>query len=445
MPYTQYTLASFTSYISDLLDDPGSVYWPVHEIEIAIFEGLRVWGALTNYWRARGAFNLDPAKVNPYYDMSQIVPNLRTRITTLDEIVQGIQFMLLEPPSGISGVGMSGQVGIQSILDAIQYARNRFIIDTHLPLTIHDLFGDPPAPQGTVTYSPSTVYLHRTSWQDSSSQTWTNLWRQDEWAMDRADPDWTVNPASPICYSESDLAPLQLQLQPAPINAGHLDGVTVDSEEVDLTDPTSTFNIPDEWIHAVKYAALSNILQGGMIADDVRGDYAETRYQQAVTFAKDARSILRAIYQSRPLNISSLASLDAASPFWRNQVGAPSSAGIMYDMLVINPGMPDRAYGMEVDVVQSAPIPSWPFDPASFFMPLGPEDLDALADYVTHILLFKCGGKDFTSTMSGYDSFMKAVTGRKAINTAKVKYFAPIFGKSQDEWARRPDKVETNA
>jgi hypothetical protein len=280
---------------------------------------------------------------------------------------------------------------------------------------------------------------------DSTSGQWTNLWRQDEWAMDKGDPYWTQNPAGPVAYSESDLSPLQLQLYPAPVNSGMLDGLTVDSVERDLTNPNSTFQIPDEWIHAIKYAALSNILSGGMINDDLRQEYSEMRYSQAITFARNATSILRVACNAMPLNIDSLASLDAGEPFWRNQVGAPIQVGAMYDMLTVSPGSPDQAYSITADVVQSAPIPTSPFDPTTFFIPMGPEDLDTLVDYVCHVLLFKCGGKDFKETMSGYDGFMKAASNRMGINKAKVQYFAPLFQVAQKEWNTRRDRVESNA
>lgn len=445
MPYTQYTLAQFTSYIADILDDTNSVYWPVEEIQIATYEALRLWGCLTSYWRARGTFNLNPSQPYPYYDLSIQLPNLRTRSVTLQEIVKSIQYMLLENPSGIVGTGMSGQLLVQSILDSLQYARNRFIVDAHLPVSIVQPFGDPPAPQGTVSFDASTVYLHRTSWQDSTSTTWTNLWRQSEWSFDKSNYQWTTQAGQPIAYSESSLSPLQLQLYPPPLNAGSMDALTVESYEIDITNPNATFNMPDEWIYALKYAAISSILSGGMIENDFLGDYCEERYTQAVEFAKDARSILRVQCNGSPLSISPLAAIDAGSPYWRNQSGPPLQAGILFDTLVIAPGMPDQAYGLMCDVVQTAPIPPTPFDPTSWYIPIGPEDLDAIVGYVCHVLAFKCGGSDFKGTMIEYDTFMSAVARRKAINAAKIRYFEPLFGMAQKEEARRPDRSEVNA
>ena len=256
--------------------------------------------------------------------------------------------------------------------------------------------------------------------------------------MDRSTPDWTINPGVPQAYSESESGPLKLQLFPAPVSIGVGEALTVDSLQMDLTDAASTFNVPDEWVHAIKYAALSYLLYGeGQIKDPVRAEYAEKRYQQAVDLIRDARSVIRLLVGGVPLPIDSIESLDASTPFWRNQSGPPSVAGVAYDWIAVSPGIPDQAYGISADVVQSAPIPQ-----LNEYLQLGPEELDHLVDYVTHILVFKCGGTDFKSTFPGYDSFMQSVAGRKAINSAKIKYLTPMMGQAQVEQAERPDRMK---
>jgi hypothetical protein len=146
--YSQVSLGTLTSQISGILDDAGQVYWTAPEIQYAIWEALRYWGALTNYWRARGAFALSPG--TPYYDLSVQLPALRTRSWTLGQMTQEIQYLLLEAPNGISGVGMSGQVSVSTILSAIQRARNRFALDSKIPLSIHRTQASTP-PDGLVT------------------------------------------------------------------------------------------------------------------------------------------------------------------------------------------------------------------------------------------------------------------------------------------------------
>lgn len=450
--YQQVTLDSLITEISTLLDDPTQVYWVPEEIKLAIFEALRVWGALTSYWRSRGTFNLDPSQATPWYDLGEIFAAgatfpFRTRSTTLDQLTREIQYMSLEAANGISGAGMSGQITISSILQALQRARNRFVLDAHFPLSLATLFGGPPPPEGIFQFSESAVFVHRVGWQDypggvgsGAGGQWANLWREDSWSMDKGFSGLQgLTPGLPASYSEASLAPLQFEILPIPQNEGSAEALIVASKRLDLADPLSLFSVPDEWAHAVKYAALSDLYSAeSQNKDPLRAQYAEMRYQQAIAFAKDARSIIRLAANGQPLITDSLAALDAGSCYWRNQTGPPQSAGLAYDWIGINPGVPSSASSITADVVAVAPLPVLGGD----FLPLGQEELDNIIDYVTHVLTFKCGGQEFTGTFPGYDSFLQSVAGRNSINAAKVRYLTPLFATPQQEWQRRPDQLE---
>jgi hypothetical protein len=421
-----------------LLDDQSGVYWTTAEKQYAVWEGLKIMGAYGNYWRARGEFNLTVGQ--SFYDLSTVLPTLRPRTWTLNQLTQDIQYACLEAANGISGVGMSGQISVGSILQAIARARNQFVLDAHLPLSLLSL-PTPPSPTGTVVFDQSTVFLHRVSWQDGFTSQFTNLWREDAWAIDHADPYWTTTPAQPSKYSESELSPLILQLAPAPLSTGVLEALAVLSVTINLTNPNALLQIPDEWVHAIKYAALSDIFGAeSQNADPLRAKYAEMRYQQAIDAAMSARSVFRLLYGGVPLPIDSLAAIDAAQPYWRNQAGPPQMAGVLYDYLAFNPGSPDSDYGITADVVQSAPLPT-----PSGFIQLGEEDIDRLLDYATHIMTFKCGGKEFQSTFAQYDSFMQAVATRGAINKAKIRYLTSLLGQPQKEEGERPDQLSKEA
>lgn len=398
-----------------------------------------MWGLLTSYWRTRGTFNITPSDPYPFYDLSIELPTLRPRTWTLNQIVQEIQYMLLENPSGISGAGMSQQISIGNILNAVSDGLNRFLLDAHFPISIHEEFGNPPPPTGMIQFSQNTVFVHRAAWRDVPGGIWANLWRQDSWASDWNNTQWTIEPGPPSVYSEAENAPLMLQLVPPPINEGVLEALTVDSNVINLGVGSSLLGIPDEWIPAVKYAALSQILSAdSQINDPLRAQYAETRYGQLMDFAKNAKSIIRALCNNLPLQLDPLASIDMGYPTWRNQIGPPINGGVLYDIMSINPGTPDQTYGIAADVVQAAPIPLG----SNNYIPVGEEQIDSIKSYAVHILTFKCGGNEFKSTMSGHDAFMKAVATRKGVNAAKIKYLEPIFGQYQREEALRPDIME---
>ena len=446
MPYSLTTLQQFISAISTLLDDSGQVYWTVPEIQYAVYEGMYVWGAFSNYWRSRGVFNAVPPTTGspppPYYDLSQQLPTLRTRTWTLTQMVQEIQYHLLEKPS-MTGVGMSGQISIQAILNAINYARDRFVLDARIPLTYHAVLGSPPPPDGMISFNQNSVYVHRTSWQDTFSSVWTSLWREDGWSLDKNNRLWTVTPGTPNSYSEAENSPLKLQLSPPPLNTGAVEAFTVDSLLVPLTSGSQTFQVPDEWVHAIKYCALARLLSTeNQLKDMVRAEYADKRYQQSIEFTKDARSIIRVLCNSIPLPIDAITSLDAGKPYWRNQTGPPRIGGVMYDVLALSPGISDSTYGIAVDVVQAAPLPTYNASSATDNIQMGQEDLEYLTRYVVHYLSFKCGGNEFKSSMGEYDSFMQGVSLQKGVNKAKIRYFTPMMGQAQQEWAMKPDRLQ---
>lgn len=436
-PYTQFTLGNIEGQLATLLDDQSGVYWVAKEKQYAIWEALNVWGALTGYWRARGEFHTNPAQTNPYYDMSVLFPMLRARSATLGQMVEDIQYMSLEPPSGVSGAGMSGQINIGSILIAIANACYKFFVDAGIPFSINVVDPSPIPDEQTAALPQRCVILHRCMWFDAFSGVWYPLWRQDAWTQDHGDVYAATEPSIPKSFSESELAPLMVQVYPAPVASGLLEAVTVDSQTLDLSNANQTFAVPNEWVHAIKYGALTDLYSGeSQNVDPLRAKYADTRYRQAIMAVKGAKSIIRATSRNQQMSIDSLAAMDAGMPYWRNQTGNPSVAGVMYDILAVAP-QPVQTYPVTVDMVRSAPIPLNGND----FIQVGREDIGNILDYASHILTFKCGGVEFQNTFPQYDSFMQAVERRKAITAAKILYLKAIFGQPKKEMEERPDSV----
>ncbi len=441
MPYSQFTLDEVIDQMGELMDDTTFSFWTRPEITFALYEALTVFGALSSYWRQRGVFTVTPTDPSPFYELNVKLPALRPRTTTLESVVKQIQYRLLEYPSGITGAQSSGQVSVLSILQAIARARNRFCLDVHFPNNIHPNFAPVAPPDGLVSFPQSSVYVHRASWQDSGGQ-WANLWRQDDWVFDHSPGDWPTNAGFPEAYSEAELAPLQLQIYPPPASAGTLEAVTVDSIDMDITDPNALFDMPNEWVWAITWAAIEDLMTGGgQIIDALRGEYASQRYKQAVDVARDARSIIRLTLNGNPLLIDTLTAIDAGNPYWRNQSGQPQMAGVLYDIVAINPGIVDQNYSIGADLVVPAPLAT-----GGEFVQIGQESLEDIMDYASHILFFKCGGKEFQDTFGMLDNFLKAVSQRKGVNAAKIRYFEPLFAQWQREQVQRPDaKVVTNA
>lgn len=431
--YDQNTLGSLSDQLGVLMDDQNGLFWVTAEKHYAIWEALRTWGALTGNWRQRGVFNITSA--TPWYALNAELSALRTRTWTLNQVVTQMQYMILENPSGIAGTGMSGQIDIESILQAVKRARNQFVVDVNLPFTVHNTELTVTPTDGLVQLPNETIFLHRLSWRDITSGTWTNLWREDSWATDHSNPAWLTEPGSPVSFSQSQLSPLEAQLVPLPLNGGNLESVTVDSLQIDTSDADATFDIPDEWIHAVMYCAMADIFSSGQLDDYVRFTYCTTRYGQAVDAARMARSIIRLQINGNVLPIDSLAAIDAGRPFWRNQSSRPASAGVLYDLLAFA-NTPNTTYSVSADVVRSAPLPTSDIE----LVQIGPEDISEILNYAVNVLTFKCGGNEFLETMKGYDSFLAAAANRNKVLAVKARYMQPIFAQAQIEQLNRPDR-----
>src|SRR5690349_6666012 len=98
---------SLVAEIAALQDDPTFIQWAAQEIRYGVVEALRFWGALTSYWRQRGAFNT--AGGVPWYDLSVQLPTLRPRTVTFNDIAIEIDYHCFELPGGVSGTGLTSQ------------------------------------------------------------------------------------------------------------------------------------------------------------------------------------------------------------------------------------------------------------------------------------------------------------------------------------------------
>lgn len=429
--YTQTTLGSLVNTIASLISDPTFIQWKQQEITFAIYEALRVWSGYTAYWRERGAFNIDETTV--WVDISAELPTLRSRTVTIDSIDREIQYHFFEQSNGVSGAGMSGQFDNASIIRSIVRARNRFALDAALPITRSQIAISPP-PSGRMLIDEDTVYLHRAAWVDASGKINT-LWREDGWSEDKYNPLWTLEPDTPFAYSQAETRPVEIQLYPAPIASGELEVLTVDSVDIDTTDDTSTLQMPDDFCHAIKYAAMADILSmDGETFDPFRADYCEQRYQQSVIAARLFQSVLRVQLNDVPLPLDALQNIDASQPYWRNRRDKPTNVGATFDFMMFA-DMPDQLYGVTVDVARSAPIPTTSGD----YIQIGREDLQHIIDYVQHYLSFKLGGDEFRDTFSQYDSTLKAIAQRNKVLSAQCHYLNALFQQPRKESDIRPD------
>jgi len=432
--YAQITQAGLAQEIAVALQDPSHVYWSLGEIYAAIDEGLLYWGALTSWWRERGTFSTSAA--TPLYDLHTLLPTLRARTYTLGDLTNEILYHFLEPctgsPAGVAGTGDTDQFTIGQITSVLTRKRNELAIDAKLPQTFSTI-PVPFTPEGILTLGDEIALTGRGAWEDISTGIISPLNVEDYWAAQSWAPLWTVTPNKPYAMAFGETQPLQVQFIPPPLSAGNLHLVHVDTIGMAIADGTP-FEMPDEYVHAIKYASMYELLATNNQGYDAqRAQYCIERYKSYVELSKLQRSIIRIYLQGVPLPLDTLQALDSGRPNWQNQPGVPNLCGVAYDIIALS-NVPTQAFGMAADVIRSAPLPATTTD----FIQLGREEIPYLMDYCRHVLSFKMGGSDFIASVALYDNFLTGAKQRNKLLVSKIPYLQPLFNNAERETAVEP-------
>ncbi len=423
--YSQYTRSQFTSELAIALSDPNHTYWALDELERALNEALLHWGALSSYWTTSGLF--DTVANTPFYDLSAELPALRTRAYTLGNLYKEIQYHLFEPATGVAGggIGATDQFTITQITNALARRRNQFVIDSRIPLTFSQV-NVPAPPVDTMAITQDVALIARAAWIDAATGVVTPLRRTDTFAAQSYSPIWNLNPGKPYGYSQVESMPLTLILVPPPLASGAIHLTYAKTITMAVADAT-LLQVPDEFAGTIKWGALYEILSTNSQGyDPIRTKYALERYTAGIELTAMLRSVMRVRANNIVLPVTTLARLDAGTPYWQTGTGPIEKVACAYDLLAFK-SVPGAVYSITCDVVQAAPLPTADGD----FIQVGPEEMGYLMDYCRHILQFKVGGVEFVQSMPLYDNFLKGATQRNKLIAAKARYLTPLFNQPQ--------------
>lgn len=425
--YTQINRSLLRSEILNALGDPSGIFWTADEVDRAINESLYYWGLLTSYWRERGQFTTTPIPSSGFYDLSSQLPTLRPRTFTLDQIITEIQYHLLEPATGYTGTYLSDQFNIDTIRSSVIRARNQFILDSQLPISITS---SPitPSPSGRSALPQTISLIHRAGWQSGPTNIFTPLRREDTFSAQSSLPTYPTNPDLPIAYSLSTTRPIEIELIPPPSYSGLLHLLATTTSPIHLAGSSSLL-LPDEFAQATKYLALHWLLGSDSEAyDPLRSKYCLERYTQWVDAAKQSRSILRIFRNSIPLPLDGINALDSAFPNWPSQTGTPTNAACAFDILALSP-VADGLYSLTTDLVRCAPVPTDDFT----MIQLGAEEIPYLISYCRHILSIKLGGSELAGTAPLFEHFLSGVEQRNGFLSKRARYLYELFNQPKKE------------
>lgn len=408
------TRAEFRTTLANRLNDPNDVHWTVAEKNLIIAEAVRTWNSGAFYHRARGSISTTIGQ--PFYDLPSLLDDgsgnkILSTTATAQDLCTSIEYSLIEPITADFTLPWTGteQFSFADISSAIEKRRNQFLMETGQVITIPALV-PVTSGNGRVSLDDSFIDIRRVAWK-SVDNTFTNLWRVDEYTLNRRLVGWNRNSGTPQSYSIVVSPETAIQLAPIPVDSGNLYLLVVKSGTTVDFAANSILGVFEDFVPYVRFGALADLLnRDGPAKDELRATYCEQRFKEGIELAKIMATSLQVLVNDEDVPVQSLDRLDIARPNWQH---TSADAGVSGVELVAQAGpgliamykVPSIVYTFTVDVVRNAIVPTVDTDRIQ----VGDEYLGALLGYCQHLALFKDGGLEFDSTMPLYKSFFMAM------------------------------------
>ncbi len=431
MAYSHTTFAQLKTRLSQRLGDEAKVFWVDVELGLYIIEALRMWGALTGYWREKGTFST--VQGTAFYDLGPLLTNgsdlLLSRTVTDRNTIQLMQYHLLEAATSQSVWNGTDMFTLDDLRFFLQYHRNQFLFDTGIVLTRSTL-NMPPPPIGRVQLVDTIIDVRRVNWIDDSLANHV-LWREDEYNFTAFASTWDSDPGTPTVYSVAAVKPLEIQVNPLPIVSGTMELIAIQTgADLDPATSATALGIPDDICWTVKWGALADLLSApGQAYDPFRAAIAKQMYELGVLAAKNLPVVITAQINGIATSPCAMQDIDSyQGTGWQDTQTTPSIVGTAQNMVIIS-GMPNGIYSIGLDVVRKAPIPSLDTD----LIQIGREYLDTILDMAQWLAAFKQGGSDITAIQPLFHSFMTEAKRYNAHLNAAVRDWSIMSGQSQRE------------
>jgi hypothetical protein len=433
--YPAITRGTLRQSLLDRLD--SAQFWSVPELNIYLSEALTCFQAHARYWKQRVTFNthLDGAGNSQlFYDLTQEIPQL-AQTSTDAQLLSQIEYHLIEPQSGIPAAPAwagTAMFPADAYTDALTRRRDRFLLDTHSVIGHFSATGV-SAGSSRVVLPSSIIDVRRVAFLDATN-TYTNLWRDDEFAANAFDTSWgTTVGTPPTTYSVISTPPYTLALIPPPGDVGSLDLLAI-AQGPPLNPAVGiVLGTPDNYAWAIKYGAMADLLsQDGAGRDLQRAAYCEMRYQEGVQLCRIMPTVVNAAINENSTQLDSVFNFDAYSVNWHNTVGIPQFLGLAGQTMLATSCVPDPAnpVGIALDVVVNAPIPTDDGTPLGITADVA----EVLVDYAQHAAIFKSGGAEFQASLALHQGFVKFTKMYRDRSLAQAPYWPAMSSSDQLEF-----------
>lgn len=445
MPYTHTTWSNLQTQLSYRLGDTNQTFWVAAEVALYLEEALRTFGLLSGFWRERGTFPTTSGTA--FYDITTTISGNSSLQTILGysvtdhNIIQMIQYHLLESASSQTSWGGTSMFNYDDIRYAIWRRRDQFLADTGCTVTRSVVDASAP-PISRQMLADNIIDVRRVAWLGASPYAYyATLWREDERTLTAASSLWSSDSGTPEAYSIMAPPPLQLQLAPPPITVGQLELLTVNTgAALDPAAGATTLGLPDDLTPAVKWGALADLLsKDGPARDLPRALYCQQRYEEYVALGRLLPVVVHAEINGVATIPCTLQELESSTPNWENGTSTPTDVALAApNMVAVNP-VPDGVYSVTLDVVRKAVIPT-----GNNYVQIGREQLEAIIDYAEHLALFKVHGVEWAATNLQANNFLKqAITYNQRLS-ASARAVLPASLQSEREKSGRPRRIEAS-
>lgn len=196
-----------------------------------------------------------------------------------------IQYHLLEPTIDGGVTWASGLWTAAEVLDYANQRQYRFMKDTLLMMAYARIATT--AGSTAVILPDDWIESYRADWKHSTTGVITELPRSSTWEIDHTARDWALsNAPRPLLFTDAESPTLQARAVPAASVNGEILLLYVSLTAV-LTGAGEIFTVPDEFVPAIKYGVLADMLSKvGRAQDPARAEYCESRYEEGVEAAR---------------------------------------------------------------------------------------------------------------------------------------------------------------
>lgn len=420
MPYSGIKYFQLIDALAARLSDPDHAFWSENELKSYLTEALRTNQVFTSIYNKRVTIPTAPNTL--FYDLFSLVPELAPSVTD-EEVMRDIAFALQEPYI----VGTGTWVGTQqftasSVLQAIQYRRDKFFLETGLVLQNSEVSGPTPTTP-SIGLAQSVMDVRNALWKDLDGN-YSLMWRTDQFILNSV-PSTQLTPGIPENFYTYPLQPLIMEVAPTPLDIGQINLLTTNTGATLTLGSPQILGVPDDLCWVIKFGALADLFaQDGPGQDDARATYCESRWRDGITLSRITNFVHTGQNNGIPWYIDSLAQMNTGDPTWITRAsGTPEVLALSGNMACVGP-VADGVYSLTFDIMPKMIIPPSP----TSYVQVGPETIDILLDYAQHLANVKEGVKELTNSQRQYENMVRFA----AIQNDKLRAAAQNFDVMSD-------------